>query len=103
MLRASRIKSLGYFKANSKKVLCELNEVGLPLILTHRGEAKAVIEDIRTYEERQQTLALLKSLALGANGHPGTSRTPHPEEGAKRPSRRVGNAKTGSHPSRRRA
>lgn len=29
------------------------------------GEAKAVVQDIRSYEQTQETLALLKILALG--------------------------------------
>jgi hypothetical protein len=35
------------------------------LFITQNGEAKIVVEDIRTYEETQETLALLKILALG--------------------------------------
>ena len=36
-----------------------------PLIITQNGEAKAVIQNIAFYEETQETLALLKILALG--------------------------------------
>uniref|UniRef100_UPI0013D1386E type II toxin-antitoxin system prevent-host-death family antitoxin n=2 Tax=Enterobacterales TaxID=91347 RepID=UPI0013D1386E len=36
-----------------------------PMIITQNGEAKAVIQDITSYEETQETLALLKILALG--------------------------------------
>ena len=36
-----------------------------PLIITQNGEAKAVIQDIASYEKTQETLALLKILALG--------------------------------------
>ena len=36
-----------------------------PLIVTQNGEAKAVIQDIISYEETQETMALLKILALG--------------------------------------
>jgi len=36
-----------------------------PLIITQNGEAKAVIQNIAYYEETQETLALLKILALG--------------------------------------
>jgi PHD/YefM family antitoxin component YafN of YafNO toxin-antitoxin module len=34
-------------------------------VITQNGEAKAVIQDIASYEETQETLALLKILALG--------------------------------------
>ena len=36
-----------------------------PLIITQKGEAGAVMQDMRSYEETQDTLALLKILALG--------------------------------------
>lgn len=35
------------------------------MVITQNGEAKAVIQDIGSYEETQATLALLKLLALG--------------------------------------
>jgi PHD/YefM family antitoxin component YafN of YafNO toxin-antitoxin module len=35
------------------------------LLITQNGEARAVIQDIATYENTQETLALLKILALG--------------------------------------
>ena len=35
------------------------------MIITQNGEAKAVIKDVESYEETQETLALLKILALG--------------------------------------
>lgn len=36
-----------------------------PLVITQNGEAKVVIVDVKSYEETQETLALLKILALG--------------------------------------
>jgi PHD/YefM family antitoxin component YafN of YafNO toxin-antitoxin module len=35
------------------------------MIITQNGEAKAVLQDIKEYEEMKETLALLKILALG--------------------------------------
>ena len=34
-------------------------------MITQNGEARAVIQDVASYEETQETLALLKILALG--------------------------------------
>lgn len=45
--------------------MVKLTESGSPMIITQNGEAKAVIQDIESYEETQETLALLKILALG--------------------------------------
>lgn len=38
---------------------------GEPLLITQNGEAKLVVQDVQSYEDTQQTLALLKVLALG--------------------------------------
>ena len=45
-----------------------------PLVITQNGEATAVLQDIASYEQDQQTLALLKILALG-NQHIAQGRT----------------------------
>ena len=36
-----------------------------PMIITQNGEAKMVVQDIESYEKTQQTLDILKILALG--------------------------------------
>ncbi|MFZ5782448.1 MAG: type II toxin-antitoxin system Phd/YefM family antitoxin [Pseudomonadota bacterium] len=64
MPRASRIKPISYFKANAAEIIEELGEVGEPMIITQNGEAKAVVQDIVSYEKTQETLALLRILAL---------------------------------------
>ena len=35
------------------------------MLITQNGEAKAVLQDVVSYEEMQETLALLKLLAMG--------------------------------------
>ncbi|MGB6486533.1 MAG: type II toxin-antitoxin system Phd/YefM family antitoxin [Steroidobacteraceae bacterium] len=65
MRYSTRIKPISYLKANAAEVLQELGERREPLIITQNGEAKAVIQDVATYEQTQETLALLKILALG--------------------------------------
>lgn len=65
MRYSTRIKPISYLKANAAEVLDNLLEVREPLIITQNGEAKAVIQDIVSYEETQETLALLKILAVG--------------------------------------
>jgi prevent-host-death family protein len=64
MSLASRIKPISYFKANAAEIIQELGEVGEPMIITQNGEATAVVQDIVSYEKTQETLALLKILAL---------------------------------------
>ena len=65
MKYATRIKPISYLKANAAKVVRGLAESGEPMIITQNGEATAVIQDIGSYEQTQETLALLKILALG--------------------------------------
>jgi prevent-host-death family protein len=65
MRYSTQIKPISYLKANAAEVLQELAEQRRPLVITQNGEAKAVIQDVASYEETQETLALLKILALG--------------------------------------
>ncbi len=65
MRYSTQVKSISNLKANAAEVLAQLAEQREPVIITQNGEAKAVIQDVASYEETQQTLALLKILALG--------------------------------------
>lgn len=65
MKYSDQIKPISYLKANAAKVVEGLAETGEPLVITQNGEAKAVIQDVKSYEETQEALALLKILALG--------------------------------------
>lgn len=64
-MRSSQIKPISFLKANAAEVLDRLAERREPMLITQNGEAKAVIQDVSSYEETQETLALLKILALG--------------------------------------
>ena len=65
MRYSTQIKPISYLKANAADVLDKLQENRQPLIITQNGEAKAVMQDLATYEATQETMALLKILALG--------------------------------------
>ena len=65
MRYSTQVKPISYLKANAAEVLEKLAENRQPLIITQNGEAKAVMQDLATYENTQETLALLKILALG--------------------------------------
>ena len=65
MRYSSQVKSISYLKANAAEVLTHLAEQREPLVITQNGEAKAVLQDVASFEETQETLALLKILALG--------------------------------------
>ncbi len=65
MKLSNQIKPISYLKAHAADIIRQLGNKGEPLIITQNGEAKVVIQDIRMYEQTQETMALLKILALG--------------------------------------
>ena len=65
MRNPSRIKPISYVKANAAELIRELAQNRAPLVITQNGEATAVMQDVASYERTQETLALLKILALG--------------------------------------
>ena len=65
MKLSRQIKPISYLKAHAAEIVRNLNEHQEPLVITQNGEAKVVIQDIGSYEQTQETLALLKILALG--------------------------------------
>lgn len=60
----TRVKPISYLKAHSAEVMRELAEGAPPLVITQNGEAKAVLQDVVSYAETQDLLALLKLLAM---------------------------------------
>ena len=66
MKLSSQIKPISYLKAHAAEIVRTLGEQREPLIITQNGEAKVVIQDIDSYEQTQETVALLKILALGS-------------------------------------
>lgn len=65
MKLSERVKPISYLKAHAADIVRELGEGAEPLVITQNGEAKAVLQDVAAYEQTQETLALLKMLALG--------------------------------------
>ncbi len=65
MRYSTQIRPISYLKANAAEILNNMGEFKEPMIITQNGEAKVVIQSITAYEETQETLALLKLLALG--------------------------------------
>jgi prevent-host-death family protein len=63
---SNQIKSISYLKDHAAEIVRSLGESGEPLVITQNGEAKVVVQDIQSYERTQETMALLKILALGA-------------------------------------
>jgi prevent-host-death family protein len=64
MKLSDRVKPLSHLKAHAPEIIRGLAEGQEPVVITVHGEAKAVLQDVTRYEETQETLALLKVLAL---------------------------------------
>ena len=65
MKLSSQIRPISYLKAHAAEIVRNLVNQQEPMIITQNGEAKVVIQDIESYEKTQQTMALLKILAIG--------------------------------------
>lgn len=66
MKLSNAVKPISYFKAHASEIIRQISEKREALVITQNGEAKAVVQDIRQYEEIQESLALLKILALSS-------------------------------------
>lgn len=62
---STQIKPISYLKSHAAEIVKTLTDSREPMLITQNGEAKLVVMDVRSYEEHEETLALLKLLALG--------------------------------------
>ena len=62
---STQIKPISYVKAHAAELLDRITQEREPIIITQNGEARAVLVDVRSYEETQETMALLQILAIG--------------------------------------
>jgi len=65
MKMSAQIKPISYLKAHAAEIVRNMGERQEPLVITQNGEAKVVLQDIHSFEQTQETMALLKILALG--------------------------------------
>ena len=64
MKMSEAVKPISYLKTHASKVIRDVVANQQTLVITLNGEAKVVLQDIRVYEQFQESLALLKMLAL---------------------------------------
>ncbi|MCY3765838.1 MAG: type II toxin-antitoxin system Phd/YefM family antitoxin [Gemmatimonadetes bacterium] len=65
MKLSNQIKSISYLKAHVSEIVRTLSEQGGRMVITRNGEARAVLQDFDSFNKTQETMALLKVLALG--------------------------------------
>ena len=66
MKLSTNIRPISYLKTHASEIVRTLGDWGEHLIITQNGEAKVVLQDIDSFEQTQETMALLKILALGS-------------------------------------
>ena len=67
MLLSQDIKPISYLKAKTASVINDVNENQRTIIITQNGEAKAIVQDIKSYENLQNSLNLLKLIVQSEN------------------------------------
>ena len=67
MIPSEDIKPISYFKAHASEVINDVSNNQKTMIITQNGEAKVIVQDIRSFEQSQESMALLKILAQSAN------------------------------------
>ena len=60
MQLSQTIKPISYLKSKTADVINSVNKSKQSIIITQNGEAKAVIQDIKSYENLRNSLSLLK-------------------------------------------
>ncbi len=63
MKLSESVKSISYLKAHASELVREVSKEHKTLIITQNGEAKVVVQDLESYENMKESLALLKMLA----------------------------------------
>ena len=64
MKLSESVKSISYLKANAANLIYDINKNQKTFVITQNGEAKVVVQDIKMYEKTQETMAMLKLLAM---------------------------------------
>lgn len=62
---SSQVKPISYLKSHTAEIVKNLTENREPMLITQNGEAKLVVMDVKSFEEQEETLAMLTILALG--------------------------------------
>lgn len=64
MKLSESVKSISYLKANAASLIEDINKHQKTFVITQNGEAKVIVQDIKAYEKNQETMAMLKLLAM---------------------------------------
>ncbi len=63
MKLSDTVKPISYLKAHASEIVRSIAEDRKTYVITQNGTAKAVVQDIASFEQTQESLRLLKMLA----------------------------------------
>jgi prevent-host-death family protein len=61
------IRPISYVKAHTAEIMKQIGEKNNPMVITQNGEAKAVLMDVKQYQNIINSINLLKILSIGEN------------------------------------
>lgn len=64
MKLSESVKPISYLKAHISEIVRDVTQNKKTMVITQNGEAKVVLQDVKSFENMQESLALLKMLAL---------------------------------------
>ena len=64
MRLTGKVRSISHLKAHAAALVREAADTQEPIVITQNGEAKAVLLDIASFDQLQETAALLKLISL---------------------------------------
>jgi prevent-host-death family protein len=67
MMLSQDVKPISYLKTKTADVIKTVTDTKRAIIITHNGEAKAVVQDIKSYENLQNSLHMLKMIIQSEN------------------------------------
>ena len=67
MKLSSAVQPISQVKAHMSEIVADMTRTHNKVVITHNGEAKAVLQDIESYEQMQESLAMLKLIAMSTN------------------------------------
>ena len=63
MKLSESVKPISYLKAHASEIIRDVSENQKTIVITQRGEAKAVVQNLASYEQMNDSIAMLKLLA----------------------------------------
>ncbi len=63
MKLSESVKPISYLKAHTSELIRDVSENHKTLVITLNGEAKVIVQDLASYEQMKESIAMLKMLA----------------------------------------